>query len=62
MAAIVGTLLGLINHGDAIVAGTMGPARWIKLGVTYLVPFSVSLVSSVLTLSRLHATGQSPPR
>lgn len=50
MSAIVGTILGLINHGDAIVLGTIGPADIIRVAVTYLVPYTVSTVSSVLAI------------
>lgn len=50
VALIVGTLLGLINHGDKLLSGTMDSTNALKIGLTYLVPFSVSLVSSVLAL------------
>lgn len=50
MSAIVGTLLMLINHIDALLAGTMTNDRWLKVTLTYLVPYVVSTVSSVLAL------------
>lgn len=46
----VGTLLTLVNRGDDIKAGTMGPESALPVGVTYVVPFLVSLLSSVIAL------------
>jgi len=46
----VGTLLTIVNHGAAIRAGTMGSAHVVPIVVTYVVPFLVSLVSSVIAL------------
>ena len=40
VAVIVGTLLNLINQGDAIVSGSA--VNWTKIVVTYAVPFLVS--------------------
>ncbi len=50
MAAIVGCMIAVINHGNHIWAGTMSPVGWIKVGVTFLVPYTVSTISSVLAL------------
>ena len=47
VALVVGTILGLINHGDAIVAGTLTIESTIKIAVSYCVPFSVSTWSAV---------------
>jgi len=46
----VGTLLTLVNHSEAIQAGTMGFESALPIAVTYGVPFLVSLVSSVIAL------------
>jgi class 3 adenylate cyclase len=46
----VGTLLTLVNQGDRIKAGAMGPESALPIAVTYVVPFLVSLVSSVVAL------------
>ena len=40
VAVVVGTLLNLINQGDAIFGG--GAVNYLKLALTYLVPFLVS--------------------
>jgi hypothetical protein len=46
-AVIVGALLIAINHGDAIVRGDLDPVRLFKMGLTVLVPYMVSTLSSV---------------
>lgn len=47
VASIVGTVLMVINHGDAIVAGTLNTERVIKIVMTYCVPYLVSTYSAV---------------
>lgn len=47
VAVIVGTILMLINHGDAIFAGNIDIVRVSKIMLTYLVPFCVSTQASV---------------
>jgi len=42
---IVGTVLCLINQWEAISAGFIG-ISWLKVALTYLVPFSVSTYST----------------
>jgi hypothetical protein len=49
-AVVVGSLLVAINHGDALLRGDLAPVRWLKMGLTVLVPYAVSTVSSVLAL------------
>ena len=39
-AAIVGTILTLINHGDMIIAGEWPPL--LKVALTYCVPYCVT--------------------
>lgn len=51
VAVIVGTLLNLINSGDAILAGRLPEHPW-KIPLTYLVPFAVSLYSSAAERGR----------
>ena len=52
-AAIVGAILVAINHGDAILSGTMTAGRTLKAALTVLVPYLVSTVSSVSTRKEL---------
>ena len=47
VAAIVGSVLALINHGDAIMIGVMTPDRWLRIGLTYLVPYVVATYGAV---------------
>ena len=46
-AVVVGAILIAINHGDALIAGEMTTGRWLKAGLTVLVPYCVSTLSSV---------------
>ncbi|MCK6262148.1 nitrate/nitrite transporter NrtS [Vibrio sp. ZSDE26] len=48
IALIVGTLLNIINQHDAIFFDAS--IQWIKIGLTYCVPFFVSLISSIITM------------
>ena len=57
IAVIVGHVLAAINHGDRIVTGTMTESDWLKVALTFLVPYSVSTVSSIL--ARLEADERS---
>jgi hypothetical protein len=49
-AVIVGPILISINHGDALLRGQLDAGRWLKMGLTVLVPYLVSTVSSVAAL------------
>ncbi|MFT5757534.1 MAG: hypothetical protein ACI9LM_002269 [Alteromonadaceae bacterium] len=47
IAAIVGTILTLINHGDMIISGKVETTHIVKIILTYIVPYAVSTYSSV---------------
>ena len=47
-ALIVGTLLFAINQLDVVIAGHATTATWIKIAVTYLVPFCVSNIGLLI--------------
>ncbi len=49
-AVVVGAILVAINHGAALLAGEVQGGRWFQIGLTVLVPYLVSTVSSVLAL------------
>jgi hypothetical protein len=55
VATIVGSLLALINHGDALLAGTVTWQRWVQIGLTFLVPYCVSTFASVEAIRQLPA-------
>jgi len=46
-ALIVGPILAIINHGDDMLAGTMQFVDWLKVGLTMVVPYTVSTLSSI---------------
>lgn len=45
VALVVGTVLCLINQGDALFSGA--PISWPKLALTYVVPYLVSTYGAV---------------
>ena len=47
VAAFVGSLLVLLNHGPAIIAEGISPGRGLQILLTYLIPFGVSAYSAV---------------
>ena len=49
-AVVVGSVLIAINHGDAIMAGTLTRTQLVKMGLTVAVPYVVSSWSSVLAM------------
>ena len=50
VALVVGTVLNVINQGDALLSG--GPIVWWKLGLTYVVPYCVSTYGAVTARMR----------
>lgn len=46
-AVVVGIILVVINHGDTLLDGTLTGGQWMKIGLTMLVPYCVSVISSV---------------
>lgn len=51
IAVVVGTILFAINQLDVVLRGAATPVLWLKVGLTYLVPFCVSNLG-VLIASR----------
>jgi hypothetical protein len=45
VALVVGTILNLINQGDALFGPA--PINWVKVLLTYLVPYAVSTYGAV---------------
>jgi hypothetical protein len=52
---VVGTILFVINQSDVVFAGQVTALVAAKIGLTYLVPFSVSTYSA-LAANRLRST------
>jgi hypothetical protein len=59
VAGVVGSVLFAINQLDVVLAGQVTPLVVAKIGLTYLVPFSVSTYSS-LGASRIPPAGAPP--
>jgi hypothetical protein len=53
---IVGTILVIINHGDALITGEIDSVRVFRIILTYLVPYLVSTTSSVSTILSFQST------
>ena len=47
VSLLVGTILALINHGDALFTGAISGSVVFRVVLTYFVPFCVSLYSGV---------------
>jgi hypothetical protein len=47
VALVVGTILVIINQGDVLLSGHLTTLVIGKIGLTYLVPFSVSTYSAL---------------
>lgn len=50
VALLVGTLLALINHIDAVLAGSFAVKNFIQVVLSYLVPYAVSTYSATHAL------------
>jgi hypothetical protein len=59
LAAVVGTILFLINQSDVVLLGQITWLVVAKIVLTYLVPFSVSTYSALAANRRLPLTGLS---
>jgi hypothetical protein len=46
VALVVGTILNIINQGDAIFSSK--PIDWLKLALTYFVPYAVCTYGAIL--------------
>ena len=54
VAVLVGCILALINHGDALLSGSVTLTEWIKIGLTFMVPYCVSTFASVQAIRHVH--------
>ena len=50
VSLFVGSLLVAINHGDHVIAGSIGQSDLLKMLLTYFVPYGVSSFSSAAAL------------
>ena len=47
VALLVGSILALINHGESVLTTTLTSQVFLKIALSYLVPYSVSTWSAV---------------
>lgn len=57
-ALLVGTVLFAINQLDVVIGGHADTGTWIKVGLTYLVPFCVANTGLLLGSRRPNAPRQ----
>ena len=50
VAGIVGTILTVINHGDVLLYGQATTTVWVKIALTFVVPYCVATFASVQAL------------
>ncbi len=60
VATVVGTLLNLINQGDALLGAES--INWLKAVLTYIVPYCVSTYGAVSYRITIEDQQQAPPR
>jgi hypothetical protein len=58
----IGTLLIVINHGDAILRRELSITRLLRMALTVTVPYGVSTASSVSALRERSRLQQRPTR
>jgi hypothetical protein len=59
-ALVVGSILILINHFEAIVSREMGYMRLLQIALTMVIPYIVSTVSSVITIQEYENVNRVP--
>lgn len=59
-ALIVGSILILVNHSDALLQGELDTTRLYRIALTVIVPYVVSTVSSVITIQELRKMNPLP--
>jgi hypothetical protein len=52
VAAVVGAILVTINYMDRWLAGSLTRADWLKMAVTFLVPYAVATYAAVAAIRR----------
>ena len=52
IALVVGTVLFVINQLDVVIRGAATPVVWLKIALTYVVPFCVSNLGILIASRR----------
>ncbi|MGJ8527590.1 hypothetical protein [Maritalea sp.] len=50
IALIVGTIIAIINYYDKMMGASLSAGDVMKIGATFLVPYAVSTMSSVMAI------------
>jgi hypothetical protein len=45
VAAVVGTVISVVNQGDVVITGQASAVTWVRIAVNYVVPFVVASVA-----------------
>lgn len=53
VALVVGTVIGLVNHFDEIINGTLSSTKYFQIGLTYTIPYIVNTFGSARQASHL---------
>ncbi|MFT6100320.1 MAG: hypothetical protein ACJAYF_002874 [Arenicella sp.] len=53
VSLVVGSILAIINHGSAILTLDISRQTWIKIFLSYIVPYCVASYSAVRALQRV---------
>jgi hypothetical protein len=59
VAALVGSILAVVNHGDALLSGNATASVWIKIVLTFVVPYCVATYASVQAIRQRAGGGSS---
>jgi len=57
VALVIGTVLNIINSYDVFIEGKLTNRNTVKIMLTYLTPFCVSLYSSIKALKQVSLKG-----
>jgi len=57
VALVIGTVLNIINSYDVFIEGKLTSRNTVKIMLTYLTPFCVSLYSSIKALKQVSLKG-----
>jgi hypothetical protein len=54
VAAVVGTVISLVNQGSVVIEGQETGVTWVRIAVNYLVPFIVASVAYLAACRSTH--------
>lgn len=55
VALVVGSIYFVINHGSAVLEGTMTSSRWVSVVLSYCVPYCVNIHGQLVSRLRTEA-------